>query len=662
MDLVRPHVLKQITLRHAAEGRDTIYLAQDRANDRIFVLKAESARALRRLLRAALHPSAPAREAARADADPQDARNAMAALQMIHGARLHELTHRKPFNPIFAAIPLFDAGRLQPWLTGLARYAGGPVVLAAFALLLMAFFWLGARNDWQIMQAFSTVFSLQALLTFGLIAPFLKIIHELGHILVATRYGVRVKKAGLYVIGLYPMPFVDCSQADMTATRAQRVAISGAGIITDLLVGLIAFVLWHLVEGDYLRSLLANIFVFSTLNSILFNGNPLIRLDGYYVFSDAIGQRNLGTRATNVLRSLRRWIASFGAEGHVPRGGEWALAGYGVAAFGYRINILVVIAAALLPAYLGLGAAVVIWGGFVMFLSPLMRSQPPAAGGAKGRAPGRAAAWWLGSAVVVALVLAFVRWPVIVSAPMTLDADGRYHLTAQGGGTIVQLAGPGPMREGDLLARLAHPALEADLSDLRMDIALATQLMEAVSGLDPARAIAATRQVEGLTERLAVLEREREGLTLSASSGGVFIPVSPLHSGSWVQPGALLGTWYPHRGAAVFSGPFPEHFYTVATQSEPRVTLRLGRADYVDLPASAIELREIITHDLESGARSLRILVSLPGETPADLAGTTAHLRLRYPPEPLWQHLGYFWSRLSARFYEAQISDRSSLL
>ena len=662
MDLVRPYLLRQISLRTAAEGDETIYLAQDRANERVFVLNPENARALRRFLRAALHPSAAARAAARAETDADEARHALAALQVIQNARVTELTHRKPFNPVFAQIPLFDAGLVQPALRGIARFAGGVWVAGLMAVLLAAVALLGTRNDWQILDALGNIFSVEAILTFGLVAPFLKIIHELGHILVATRHGVQVRKAGLYVIGLYPMPYVDCSRADMTATRGQRIAIAGAGVVTDMIVGLIAFILWHLVEGDYLRTLLANIFFFCTINSLLFNGNPLIRLDGYYVFADALGQRNLATRGSTTLRSLRRWIGSFGAQGRRPRGADWWLAAYGLGALAYRINILIIIAAALLPAYLGFGALVTAWGAYVMFLSPMMRTQPSAVRPSATGDGWRTAGWWLGWGLAATLVLALVRWPVVVVVPVTLDSDGRYQLTASGAGQIVSFRQSGPVPAGAELLRLANPNLESDLADLEMTMVLARQLLEGVSGVNAAQALAAERQLEGLLERAEVLRRQQAALVHPAPEEGVFIPQTGLKLDEWVQPGARLGIWYLAAGEAVFSGPFPENFLISAAEVPEQVALRMGPARIIELPPTAIELREIMSRDASSGARNLRVFVTVEGETPADLAGATPHVRLRYASVPLWTHLGYGWSRLTARFYEAQMQDRSRML
>jgi putative peptide zinc metalloprotease protein len=662
MDLVRSHVLKQITLRLSAEGARPVYLAQDRSNGRIFVLGQEAAHALRLLSRAVLSPGAALRDQARQASDDMTARIGIGTLQQLHGARLHEQTSRKPFNPIFAALPLFEVGPYQRHLTGLARITGGWPLAIFIAVLLVLAFVLGTRNDWQIMDAFGSVFSLQAILTFGLIAPVLKIIHELGHVLAATRHGVRVRKAGVYIIGLYPMPFVDCTEADMTARRNQRIAISGAGIVTDIIVGLIAFIAWHLTGGNFLSLLFANIFVFSTLNSVLFNGNPLIKLDGYYVLCDLIGQRNLATRATLGLRGLTRWIGSLGRSGQRPQGGGWALVLYGIGAFAYRINILVVIASALLPAYLGAGAAFVAWGAVVMFTNPLLKAAPPPD-------PALAAAnrwlrpmWWGGGALVLALALAFVRLPVIASVPVTLDSGGLYQISAPTAAMVQDLPVAGMVGAGDRIAALAQPAIEADAADLAMDLALAQQLLASLQGADPARTLIAAEQVDGLGERLTVLRRELANLTIAAPAPGLVVPVGGLQQGGWLAAGAPLATFYPATGNAVMTGPFPEHLIATATGSGLRAGLRLGQRDYLDLAADDLVLREIVRFDRETGNRTWQIFVTLPDRSAAELAGQTGLLRLRYDAVPLWTHASMIWGRLSARFRETQISDMARYL
>ena len=83
-----------------------------------------------------------------------------------------------------------------------------------------------------------------------------------------------------------------------------------------------------------MQTLLGNVFVFSTINPLLFNGNPLIKLDGYFILSDAIGQRNLYARSAALLGETRRKVASLGGLATGRRGrAQWAMLTYAVAAF-----------------------------------------------------------------------------------------------------------------------------------------------------------------------------------------------------------------------------------------------------------------------------------------------------------------------------------------
>ena len=139
-------------------------------------------------------------------------------------------------------------------------------------------FWLYLMSDCLIFAAL-----------FAALSPILKIPHEFGHAFTARYFNIPLHSAGIVFVGFFPLPFVDASPADVFASRSQRIRISSAGIFVDLIIALIAIIIWHLVEGEFAKTIFASIFTFSSLNSLLFNGNPFIRLDGYYVFSDWIG-------------------------------------------------------------------------------------------------------------------------------------------------------------------------------------------------------------------------------------------------------------------------------------------------------------------------------------------------------------------------------------
>ena len=658
MDLSGPASLTQISLRLSAEGRRAIYLAQDLASGRIFTVPRDQALALHRVRAATGGGGAEARAAVGKD----DAVAVQGLLHLVQRMRVSDALNAKPFNPVFTSIPLVDLGRFQPRFAGHARALVRPAYAWVRVALLVLCLPLGMRNDWAILSAFRGVFSLEALLTFGLIAPVLKLVHEFGHFLVATRFGVRVRKGGFYLIALYPMPFVDCTEADVAAGRRERILISLSGIIVDVTIGLLAFIAWHFVGGSYLQTLLGHVFVFSTLNSILFNANPLIKLDGYYALVDAVGARNLATRAQATLRDARTWAMSLGSGGERPRDMRQAgLVLYALASFLYRLNILLVIAMALLPQYLGLGAVLAAWGGLVMFVSPLLADRPNAPEQA-GRSRVHRRVWGSRLALVAVglAALVFVEIPFRTTVPVRLDLDGRHTLTTATAGFVAGSTVNGSVMAGERLVQLENPVLEEEVELLERQIRGAELAHDAVQGADQAQALAAADQLAALREQMRVLKSEVDGLDMMSPSEGTFVPFSPLPVGKFVESGAILGWHLPATGPSVVSGEFPEAYFDKFKAGVEKVELRLD-GHYHDLAPEHVELQPVVRVDAGSGGRSFVIKATYEA-APVDVAGAPGHVRLVFASEPLWSHLRFRFEALVSKFRDSQLIDLTKYL
>ncbi|GGE38917.1 zinc metalloprotease [Actibacterium pelagium] len=654
MDLPRPALLNQLSLRLSAEGRRLIYLVQDRSSGRIFTAPRNLALSLRRMKAAQAGV-----KGAKETLDEEAAKEAFGFLHLVQNMRDAELLKRKPFNPVFLGIPLFNVAPFQPALKGLARALVGPWYLVGLGLLALLCLWIGMSSDWVIMGAFNGIFSFEALVTFGLIAPVLKVIHEFGHVLVATRFGVPVRKAGLYLIGLYPMPFVDCTEADMTARRGHRIAISLAGLTVDVTIGLLAFVAWHFTAGTYLHSLLGNIFVFSTLNSILFNANPLIKLDGYFAMIDIFGLRNLYSRASGVLREFRQWVSSLGRAGALPQGwGQVGMLTYSLAAFLYRLNILWVIAAALVPRHLGLGALVVGWGGYVMFAAPMLQDRPNTP--ADATPPSRK--WVFRGGVLAALgaALAFVQLPYRVVVPVSLDLSEHYLLSVQTPGFLSTPLTSAQLEDRAKVTQLTNPAILEDLRLMKQDLEGARLAYDAVQGVHPAQAIAAQEQIDSYTARIAIMEREIGALTLTTASQALFLPDPLSGPGEFKRAGEPIGYALPTEGQAHMTGDFPERYVQKYQDALMDAELRWDGA-FDPVPITALRLKAVPTLDAATGTRSYQLKLVLPQSAQA-VAGKPGLLKIRFQPEPLWRHAQFFAQGLLATYRDSQLLDRADYL
>ena len=668
MDLPRLTLLKQIDLRLSQEGPKTLFLARDRANGKIFTISRTLVRHLREA-RSLLSGQTLPQEASFQKMDNDAARDLFRFLHIVGNMRDRETLHRTRFNPVFMSIPLIDFGRHQKRLQPLAQALVRPAYFALMALLLIWCITLGIRNDWSIMDVFSSIFSLEAIITFGLIAPFLKVIHELGHLLTATRFGVRVRKAGIYLISFYPLPYVDCSDADFSARRRHRILISLAGIVVDVTIGMIAFIGWHFTRGSYMQTIFGNIFVFSTLNSIFFNANPLSKLDGYFAFSDAIGQRNLYTNSSMRLSDALRFILSLGQQGALPKNSKQILAvAYSMGTIWYRIYIVYHIALGMAPKYLGVGIICVLWGLFVMFWTPIKTfverslDHTAAANTQAKKGAGRMKPRLVGLGILLALIvfIGFVPFPFSTVIPVRLDAEQAYSITTGHKGFVQKIHASGAVQKGDILVEMDDPQINDELVLVKHQLAEAALALQSARGAGAAQAQAMQKQYASLQDRRRILRKAQAEQIIRADEDGYFISTTHSNDNALKAAGQTMGELLPSHGVATFSGQFPERYVAKFQTDFVGADFRLNQA-YYPLPPETFRLQAIMIYQQEAGTRSYRVRFTFD-RPPAQLAGKPGQVKFTFRAEPLWRHLKFWYENLLANFRQSQLTDREKYL
>lgn len=647
MDLPRPALVKQLDLRVSAEGKGFIYLLLDRASGRILRLSREAAVAFSRFQKAAQGDSS-----ARAALSEDHAKLGYSIMSMARQMRDAERFAPKPFNPLSLQIPLFDLARFQPgaqWLSRQVFGLPGLVVLLALAFFAMM---LGIRNDGAVAAEFSSALSIESLLTFGAIAPFLKVFHEYGHFLAATRYGVKLRKAGINFIGFYPLPYVDCSDADLSATRRQRMVISSAGIFADVFVGLIAFLLWHFVADAWLKSLLGRTFVYLSLNSLLLNGNPLMRLDGYYILSDFLHRRNLSTDASAALK--RVWA---GLMGRPTRGDiHWRLALFGAASLVYRFLVLFRIVWSVMPRFLGVGLLLGAWGGWLMIAAPLLKGNgvPPKAAPAGVERKG---ARWRGpllGAVGVALLFVPVAPKVVVD--LNLDLVNHYAVTTTRPGVVVSVAAHDRhVDPGDVLFQLENPYFDDAVALSEMTLAEADLSMQVARGIGAAETQASQDRQDSARAILELSRQETAELTTRADYAGHFTRIGKMVKGSFLPAGTTIGQLVPDEGPLMLAGSYPETRVDLFEQGA-RAAMWYDGAEYHALPVETLALTETMRTDQSSLERSFVLSIELD-ETLARGKAVATQVRIDFVAIPVWKHL-VLWSRAKiAQFRDAELAE-----
>lgn len=280
------------------------------------------------------------------------------------------------FGIFFLRIPLWDPdnflNRTFPYLKWLVNPLG------ALLWLVLVGAGLGVViSNWEVLfesgQGVLAPGNLPLLLLAFVIA---KLIHEFGHGYAVKRFGGEVHTMGITFLVFTPIPYVDASAAWAFRERWKRVWVGASGMIVELAIAAIAAFVWAATGPGLLNAWCFNLMVVASVSTILFNINPLLKFDGYYILSDLTDTPNLQPRSFKQIGHIVEKFAFGGKHSQSPSNGpgeaSW-LAFFGVASWTFRLYITFVIIMFVADRYLGLGLIAAVLTIVGLFIIPAVK-------------------------------------------------------------------------------------------------------------------------------------------------------------------------------------------------------------------------------------------------------------------------------------------------
>jgi putative peptide zinc metalloprotease protein len=481
-------------------------------------------------------------------------------------------------NPLAVRMPLFDPDRFLELTLPLVRPLFSWPALVLFTLVSSVALLLAAANWGALTENIADrVLAADSLLLLFITYPFIKALHELGHGYAAKIRGGEVHEIGLMFLVFIPVPYVDASASSAFPNKWHRVLVGSAGMLVEVFLAALALFVWLSVEPGLLRAFAFNIILIGGVATVLFNGNPLLRFDGYYVLSDLVEIPNLGTRSNRYLGYLiQRYLFGLAsAVSPVTAPGEraWFLF-YSLASFAYRVFITLTIIFFVASKYFFVGVLLGIWAGLMIFIwplskqvsflfsSPLLRDRRP-----------RAFAVTAGTLVGLLALLTLVPLPFATVTEGVVWAERETMLNASTDGVVdAVLVEPNTMvSKGTPLLKLSDPLMQARVRVLRAELNELETRYAALQVGDRAKARVVAEQIKHARAELEInLQREREMVVVSPAAGQVLLKA----------PGDLLGQFF-RKG---------DSFGYVADLSQPTVR--------VVVPQTAIDLVRGRTRDI----------------------------------------------------------------
>ena len=191
----------------------------------------------------------------------------------------------------------------------------------------------------QKLPAFHDFFAAKNWVWLALVMAVTKIIHEFGHGLACKRFGGQCHEMGVMLLVLTPCLYCNVSDSWTLPSKWKRALIAVAGMYVELVLAAIAVFLWWFSQPGLVNQLALNVIFVSSVSTILFNANPLLRYDGYYILSDLLEIPNLRQKASTILqRQIANWTLGIESrpDPFLPTQRKWFFAFYSVAAAAYR--------------------------------------------------------------------------------------------------------------------------------------------------------------------------------------------------------------------------------------------------------------------------------------------------------------------------------------
>ncbi len=525
-------------------------------------------------------------------------------------------------NLMFVHIPLFDPDRiLNAWVKVVGKLFSWVGLI--LWLVLIGFGFSAVVGRWgELASKASSVLDPAnlPLLYVGIVLT--KVVHEFGHAFACKRFGQlagggEVHTMGVMLLVLTPLPYVDASSSWAFRSKWHRVVVASAGMICELAMASIAAMVWaRTAVGTPIHALCYNMMFIASVSTLLFNANPLLRYDGYYILSDILEIPNLSDRSKRYLYYLIRkyvWgVRNPQNPAHTAGERVWFVF-YGIASTIYRVFICAFILMRVADKFFVVGAmlavvAIVGWvfvpiGKFIKYL---------ATSGELSRVRGRAV---LSTVVTVALILGGIGFiptadRVRVSGLVDVASEDYPYVYAEVDGFVQSVAPKGTevSPDGAPLVVLTNPGLLT-----RREQLLAQKRAETIQGRraqmeEPVMARAFASQLKATENLLAQADENIAHLTVMSPIAGIWLPEPQMdrRTGQYVKYKSRLGRVVNPEEVLVRAIVDQDEAMLLATAKDANntVTIRVQSRPDQQMTGSIVEIIEVGRSQLPSESLS----------------------------------------------------------
>ena len=574
-------------------------------------------------------------------------------------------------SPMSIKIPLIDPDKFLSSTLFLVRPFFSWFGLLLFALIFTSGL-LAAATNWEQLSSNVTdrVLSRENLVLLWFVYPIVKAIHEMGHGYATKMWGGEVHEMGIMFLVFIPVPYVDASSSSVFRDKRKRMIVGGAGILVEMMLAVLALFVWVTVEPGSVRALAYNTMIIAGVSTLLFNGNPLLRFDAYYVLADWLEIPNLGQRGNGYIAYLlKRYLLRIPdvQSPATAEGEEWWLVSYAVAAFIYRIFITIRIVIFVAGRFFFIGIALALWSAFGMVVMPVYKIFHHIFTDMQMKKYLPRVLTTIGLLLIMAF--GFILWApmpsfIVTEGVVWVPEDAQVYAGADGFITKV-IARPGSrVKEGDPLVRFELPELMAEVNVQKAKLKEFKARLRLSTTMDIAETQILKEEIIHIKAELARARERSDALIAKSPAEGVFLLPQKEEDtiGRFMRNGTPVGYVVDFSNIVVRTLISQDDIEKVRHETK-KVEALLAEAIYRKIPGKIVRVVPSASKELPSLALALegggeiamdpssrekmqafekyfQIDIAMPGLT-LNRVGGRVYVRFEHEPEPL----AYRWYR-----------------
>jgi putative peptide zinc metalloprotease protein len=471
----------------------------------------------------------------------------------------------KLLSILFMRLPLFDPDNFLKRLHPIWQLIVSPVGALLWLFVVISAIKICIDNSHEAFNQMQGILAPGNLMYLYFALVIIKSLHEISHAVVCRRFGGEVHVLGIMLLVFTPLPYMDATSSWTFRNRWHRVLVSAAGILMEIFVAALAVFGWANTGNGVLHALFYNIMFIASVSTLLFNANPLLRFDGYYILSDLLDIPNLHTRAKEYINYLIERYAFGCKDSHCPvqtMNEALSLSIFGILSLIYRILIFAGILLFVADKFLILGMimaliGIVSWGLVPLFkLLSYLISSPKLQ---KNRVRVFAVTG-LTFSTIISLIM-FIPFTDKLQAPGIIEAKNFQKIYNDHPGYVTQLFKPAGtyVKAGDLLIQLHNNEIEFDLANAKIQRKETQIMVKQARNVKVVDLKPLLKRLETVISHITDLEARIDSLSIRSRHDGIWQPSEDVKfSGRWIPRGGYLGEVID-PSSFVFSAAVPQH-------------------------------------------------------------------------------------------------------